>query len=573
MEKPIARFLGLTGQLFQANLSNRHPDSPILPTRRAPWDAALVLLFTLIAFYSASSVEGRALAEPDRLNAIESYIDTTWDALTRSNQDLLASLKDPKLGERDRWTLYVAQDVDDRTIEKDLRAKLPEAAMAQIQIRGLPAHVDDIDEHGLLYLPEPYVVPGGRFNEMYGWDSYFILVGLLRDGKTELARFMVDNFVYQVEHYGKILNANRTYYLTRSQPPFLTAMVLGVYEQNGDKEWLVGTLPAIERTYEMWISEPHLTAETGLSRYYDLGSGPAPEVVADERDAEGRTHYDRVREYFKTHDVRAYDEVLYYDSAKDQLTDLFYVGDRSMRESGFDPSNRFGPFNADITFYNPVCLNSLLYRMETDSAQIAHILGREEDAERWRQRAAERKARIDRHLWDDAAGLYLDYRIPDGERRYYPFAATFYPLWVGAASKEQAAGVVANLPLFERPGGLMTSTNRSGSQWDAPFGWAPMQLIAVQGLRRYGYDEAADRISINFLSLVLKEFLEHNVIVEKYDVERRESDVSANIRYGYSENVIGFGWTNAAFVELLAELPQARRELVLRLGGIGTPGD
>ena len=233
-------------------------------------------------------------------------------------------------------------------VEAGLRKQMPATDFARIEIRRLPDDPREIQQQGLLYLPYPYVVPGGRFNEMYGWDSYFIQVGLLGDGEVELAKNMIDNFLYQVDHYGKILNANRTYYLTRSQPPFLTQMILGVYKKTLDRRWLEGTVPAIEKYYSFWVAEPHATKQTGLSRYYDFGDGPAPEVIADERDERGRTHYDRVKEYYRTHEVKDYDVSKFYDKQKDQLTDLFYKGDRSMRESGFDPSNRFGPFSADI---------------------------------------------------------------------------------------------------------------------------------------------------------------------------------------------------------------------------------
>jgi alpha,alpha-trehalase len=267
-----------------------------------------------------------------------------------------------------------------------------------------------------------------------------------------------------------------------------------------------------------------------------------------------------VREYYRTHDITDYDVKLYYDRAGDQLTDLFFKGDRSMRESGFDPSNRFGPFSVDIIHYAPVCLNSLLYQMEADAAEISTTLGREEEARLWRDRARARQERVNNLLWDEKAGLYFDYNFRTGNRRPYEFATTFYPLWVGLATGEQARRVRANLAKFEAPGGLLTSTQVTGSQWDAPFGWAPLQMIAVEGLRRYGYEEEADRLATKFLSLVAKEFQEHGTIVEKYDMRRRESDVSAGIRFGYSSNEIGFGWTNAAFLELLAGM----RETVKR---------
>jgi alpha,alpha-trehalase len=411
------------------------------------------------------------------------------------------------------------------------------------------------------------VVPGGRFNEMYGGDSYFIQVGLLRDGEVAAARDMAANFLYEIENYGTLLNANRTNYLTRSQPPFLTRMLLGVYEKDRNRAWLRAALPAVEKYYAFWTTEPHLVPATGLSRYYDTGEGPAPEVESDERDSAGRTHYDRAREYYKTHEVADYDVDRFYDRKTDTLTSLFYKGDRSMRESGFDPSNRFGPFSVDIVHHTPVCLNVLLYQMEKDGAEIARVAGDPAVAITWEGRARERQRRIDQYLWDEPAGLYLDYNFETKKRRRYEFASTFYPLWAGLASRRQAARVVKNLPLFEAPGGIVTSTQTTGNQWDAPFGWAPLQLIAVEGLRRYGYQADADRIARKFIALVTKEFEEHGTIVEKYDVKRRESDVAADIKFGYSANQAGFGWTNGAFVELLAGLEKSRAPARAARGG------
>ncbi len=246
----------------------------------------------------------------------------------------------------------------------------------------------------------------------------------------------------------------------------------------------------------------------------------------------------------------------YYDRDRDELTPLFYKGDRSMRESGFDPSNRFGQFSVDIIHYVPVCLNSLLYQMELDAAEITGVLGDKAAADIWRARASARKERVNQLMWDDQAGLYFDYNFQTKRRRAYEFATAFYPLWVGIANKDQAARVRANLSKFEAPGGILTSTQVTGSQWDAPFGWAPLQMIAVDGLRRYGYDEDADRVAGKFISLVAKELQEHGTIVEKYDVRRRESDVESGIKFGYSANQVGFGWTNGVVLELLAGMTQ-----------------
>ena len=530
-------------------------------TNRAPRVALPLVIVVLLAAVAAATPRGGAVATASDLAAIRAYIKRGWTELRRSHRQLLAAAADPKLPVASRrWPVYVPEDV--AAIRQRLVAEgIPDDELARIELRPLPADRSAITDHGVLWLPEPYVVPGGRFNEMYGWDSYFILIGLLRDGELELAKGMVDNAIYEIAHYGTVLNANRTYYLTRSQPPFLTEMLLGVYARTHDRVWLARAVPAIEAYYRYWTTGPHLTA-SGLSRYFDAGGGPAPEVLAGKRDAAGRTHYDRVKAYYRTHAISDYDLARFYDAGADRLTELFFVGDRSMRESGFDPSNRFGPFNVAVIDMNPVCLNSLLYQMERDAATIAGILGHRAAVATWEARATARKARIQALLWDEPAGLYLDYDTTTKQRRRYPFLTTFWPLWVGIADADQARKVVANLGLFERPGGLQTSTFESGSQWDAPYGWAPLELIAIQALRRYGYARDADRITARFLSLILQVFRDQGTIVEKYDVVARTA--ATRVAFGYATNEIGFGWTNAAFVELLADLPAARHAEVLR---------
>jgi alpha,alpha-trehalase len=346
-------------------------------------------------------------------------------------------------------------------------------------------------------------------------------------------------------------------------------MVLGVYGKTGDKAWLKSAVPALESYYKFWTTGDHLSA-AGLSRYYDAGEGPAPEALS-ERDEKGRTHYDRVKEFLKTHPITGYKLARQYDAKKDELTPFFYKNDRSMRESGFDPSDRFGPFNSEVVDISPVCLNSLLYRFEMEMGGIQALLGEAAKAEEWKRLAAARKKTINALMWDEKDGLYYDYDHAAKKRRRYEFVTTFYPLWAGIAGAGQAARVRANLPKFERAGGLMTSTRATGKQWDAPFGWAPMQMIAVEGLRRYGFAADADRAAVDFLSMILGDFLEHHVVLEKYDVVRRRSSVAAGIKFGYGTNEIGFGWTNAAFVELYAGLGKDRRADVLRLNGLTVP--
>jgi len=499
--------------------------------------------------------------------SIFDYIRQAWKEMTRSHQNLAAAAVDPKfpMPSNGRWPVYVGGGEDLASVREKLRADMPAAEMQKIDLRALPPDPGQIREQGLLYLPRPYVVPGGRFNEMYGWDSFFIQMGLLRDQQVALAKDMADNALYEVREYGKVLNANRTYYLTRSQPPFLTQMVLAVYRRTEDRKWLEESVPAIEKYYRYWTTGPHLTPATGLSRYFDPGEGPAPEVLSSEHDSGGRTDYDLIKDYFRTHRIPDYDAAQYYDAKKNELTPLLYQGDRSMRESGFDPSSRFGPFSIDIIHYDPVCLNTLLYLMELQTSEIMNTLGREGDAAVWRQRAQKRAERINELMWNETDGFYYDYDFVHGRVRHYPFLTTFYPLWAGIASANQAGRVVRNLHVFEQPGGLQTSTRKSGDQWDAPFGWAPLQWIAVEALRRYGYRNEADRISLKFLSLVQQEFARYGAIEEKYDVVRRQSDVSKSLRYGYHSNEAGFGWTNAVFTALFDELPPSDQQRLLKV--------
>src|SRR5579862_6176980 len=192
--------------------------------------------------------------------SILDYIQHTWSVLTRSHRGLAEASVDPKFRTlpNGRWPVYVAANENIERVEQELRGEMPAPGFQKIQILALPPDPGSIREQGLLYLPHDYVVPGGRFNEMYGWDSFFIQMGLLRDGELKLAKDMADNFVYEIGAYGKILNANRTYYLTRSQPPFLTQMLLAVYRRTEDRRWLEETAPAIDQYYRYWTSEPHL---------------------------------------------------------------------------------------------------------------------------------------------------------------------------------------------------------------------------------------------------------------------------------------------------------------------------
>jgi alpha,alpha-trehalase len=557
--------------------------------RRKRFAPALFFLFAICATLPAQA-QGVPGSDAKGLKPILDYISSAWDTLTRSMSDC-KSIVDPKITAQP--VLYLPKDMPEPEGVKTL------AGQCNVRVEHLPMEIhrlgeitSNIDPPGLLYLPNKYVVPGGRFNEMYGWDSYFIVRGLLQSGRVELARGMVDNFFFEIEHYGAMLNANRTYYLTRSQPPFLSSMFVAVYiatrkqpAAKEDKAWLERAYADLSKDYEMWTHEPHLAGDTGLSRYYDFGDGPPPEAVKDETG-----FYRKVAQYFFLHPEQADHYLVEAKPETEQLVDGaaytlqvcdaattmarpecepprqfklskdYYKGDRSMRESGFDVSFRFGAFSSATHHYAPVCLNTLLYKTEKDLEQISRWLGRADDAERWSKRAVERKKLITKYLWSQDQGLFFDFNFLTKQMSDYKYASTFYPLWAGLATPEQAQAVLAKLKVFEQPGGLPMSTVESGAQWDLPYGWGNIEMIAIEGLRRYKDSGDADRVSYDFLSTVAENFRRDKEIREKYNVVTRSSEAHAEL--GYQMNVVGFGWTNAAFLELLHNLP---KEVVQRL--------
>ena len=551
----------------------------------------------LSLFFFCIVLPAALFAEPDKsadakspagLEPILDYIQKTWDTLTRSIEEC-TTVVDPKLAENSVLYLPAGMAVPADVRELEHRCHIQVRSLPEKIVR--PGQIDTtaLNPQGLLYLEHKYVVPGGRFNEMYGWDSYFIVRGLVRDGRIEMAKNMVENFLFEIEHYGTILNANRSYYLSRSQPPFLTSMILAVYDAqkaagHEDKPWLERAYGYAAKDWEMWANLPHLAGDTGLARYYDFGDVPAPESLKDETD-----HYRRVAAYFLMHPEldRGYldrqpagkhkpGEVgkLYAvdvcdpastparpncEEAEDvALSKEFYRGDRSMRESGFDVSFRFGPHGAGTHHYAAVCLNSLLYKYEKDMEAMSQMLGKPQEAETWKRRAADRGDRIQKYLWDEENGLFFDYNFDQKERSTYVYITTFYPMWAGLASKEQAARIMKNIGKLEQPGGLVMSPYESEGQWDFPYAWAPTQLLAVEGMRRYGFNADADRISFNFLSMVAANFRYDGTIREKYNAVTRSSETT--VRAGYNINVVGFGWTNAVFLIFLHDLPPAMVE-------------
>jgi len=508
------------------------------------------------------------------------YIHSGWDELSRSMTDC-HSLVDEKVTTTP--VLYVPADF---TVPAEVRGL---TASCGVRVVVLPKRITKLGDlmpeelaankmpSGLLYLPNKYVVPGGRFNEMYGWDSYFIILGLLADGHEDLARGMVENFWFEIEHYGAVLNANRTYFLTRSQPPFLTSMMRAVYEAPrsftgaADKrQWLERGYALATQDYTTWIRPEHKAGTTGLARYFDYGDGPVPEMADDS------TYYSDVIRWLVSHpqqnagfliksaehpdanevvrlkriscDVTESQVCLKAEAEGYRLTRDFYEGDRAMRESGFDTSFRFGAFSGATHHFAPVCLNSLLFRYERDMAHFAHLLGKVDDAHVWEERAKRRDAAMQRYLWSPKEGTFADFDFVHGRASTYAYVTSLYPLWAGVATREQAAQIEAKLKVFERPGGLATSDTNSGMQWDEPFGWAPTNWLGVVGLASYQFRDDARRIAGEFSGTVDRGFAADGTIREKYNVEAGNADV--HVTAGYKTNVIGFGWTNGVYLKM-----------------------
>ncbi|KAI7906734.1 neutral trehalase [Cokeromyces recurvatus] len=427
----------------------------------------------------------------------------------------------------------------------------------------------------------PFIVPGGRFNEMYGWDSYFEVLGLLIDGRIELAQSMVDNFVYQIKHYGKILNANRSYYLCRSQPPFLTDMALRVYKKLDHSTtskrltntmWLANVFEFAIREYnQVWISKPRYDEKTGLSRFRPEGLGIPPETEA--------SHFDHVIQPYATAanlSIKEYMDRYNDGSIKEPLLDDYFLHDRAVRESGHDTTYRYEKVCANLA---TVDLNTLLYKYEMDIADAIDtyfdgelsyftetlangqsIITRHHSKE-WREKAKSRKEKIDKYLWNEEKGLYFDYDTVLEKQTNYESVTTLWTMWAKCASKEQAKRLIKSLYKFEALGGLVSGTkesrgvlslDRPNRQWDFPFGWAPHQIMAWQAFENYGRQDIAERLAYRWLYTITKSFVDFNgVVPEKYDVvgmthkvEVEYGNVGVEFKYVPRE---GFGWMNASY--------------------------
>jgi alpha,alpha-trehalase len=400
----------------------------------------------------------------------------------------------------------------------------------------------------LVPLPHPYVVPGGRFREVYYWDSYFTMLGLAQSGLDDVVLDMVDNFAHELDRFGHIPNGNRTYYLSRSQPPFFAHMVELAARLAGAQVYAT-YLPQLQREHAFWMAGRAGAAPGGasqrvvvlpdgtvLNRYWDDSDTPRPEAYAI--------------------DVRT------AASAEGRPASEVYRDLRATAESGIDFSSRWlgdGRTLATVrtTAIIPVDLNSLLFHLENTIVHACRQLRDRACVRSFGARARERAAAIQRYLYSDTDGYYVDYDFVRGEKRRDLTAAALYPLFVGVASQERARSTAEHVRagLLEA-GGLSTTTVNTGEQWDAPNGWAPLNWVAIRGLERYGEQALARDIGTRFLASVDAVYAAEGKLVEKYAVDGGATGGGGG-EYPLQD---GFGWTNAVTSKLLDRYASSESE-------------
>ncbi|KAI5184411.1 alpha,alpha-trehalase [Nematocida homosporus] len=418
--------------------------------------------------------------------------------------------------------------------------------------------------------PCPFYVPGGRFNEMYGWDSYFIAKGLIHSGELGEAMCIAENLRYQIDSYGKILNANRSYYLFRGNPPLFSTLIDEVIEQLGPDErethaaWIESCLDAALKEYKYF--DRGYNAELGLTRHAPGGKGIPMETEEGHFYSAIRTYVPGATDWTVS-ELEAYIERYNREEETSVMLETYLQHDRAVRESGHDNSKRVEGLAADLY---TVDLNSLLYKTEMD------IL-RHRDIPELQAKAAQRKAAINTILWNGTA--YYDYNMHTKELSKYKGASTLYPLFSRAADPEKAKILIANLDDLVGPGGILTGTKESclrepgepQRQWDYPYGWAPHQMLAWVGLINYNEHARARNLALRWCTMVGRIFSQYNgAVTEKYNVEvgshkveAEYGNIGAEIEYVPRE---GFGWTNTSWLVGLALLNEtSRRELYARI--------
>jgi alpha,alpha-trehalase len=394
-----------------------------------------------------------------------------------------------------------------------------------------------VEGSSLLSLPYSYIVPGGRFDEIYYWDSYFTMLGLRESGEVDMIENMIRNFASLIDRYGFIPNGNRSYYLSRSQPPFFSLMVELLAEVKGNGVY-EEYLPALEKEYNYWMDETGPTKHTiqmpdgsVLNRYYDQLDTPRPE---------------------------SYRQDVETSKASQEDPKVIFRNLRSAAESGWDFSSRWFADGQNITTIAttdliPVDLNCLLYHLEITLAKAFRIRSdvAKNDlalAKEFEAKAKQRKNAINEYCWSPAANWYVDCDTK-GELGREITLAGVTPLFFQIAPNERIQGIVNVLKeKFVQPGGVVTSLKETEQQWDAPNGWAPLQWLTIKGLQNYGQDALAKDIAERWISLNVKVFKETGKLMEKYDVK----DTTKLAGGGEYPGQDGFGWTNGVLLKLIS---------------------
>lgn len=390
----------------------------------------------------------------------------------------------------------------------------------------------------LLPLPKPYVVPGGRFREVYYWDSYFTMLGLAESDHWDKISDMVDNFAYEIDTFGHIPNGNRSYYLSRSQPPFFSLMVelLATHDSDALKKYR----PQMEKEYAYWMAgvdalQPgqankrvvKLDDGAVLNRYWDDRDTPRPESWLDDVNTA------------KSNPNRPATEI--------------YRDLRSAAASGWDFSSRWMDDPQKLgtirtTSIVPVDLNALMFKMEKLLARASQESGDAASASKYETLATARQKAIESHLWNDKEGWYADYDLKSKKVRNQLTAAALFPLYVKAAAQDRAEKVAAaTSSRLLKPGGIATTTVNSGQQWDAPNGWAPLQWVAAEGLQNYGQEKVSMDVTWRFLKNVQHTYDREKKLVEKYDVSTTGTGGGGG-EYPLQD---GFGWSNGVTLKML----------------------
>jgi alpha,alpha-trehalase len=404
----------------------------------------------------------------------------------------------------------------------------------------------------LINLPYPYIVPGGRFREVYYWDSYFTMLGLQVSGRTEVIQHMVDNFAHQIESFGHIPNGNRSYYLSRSQPPFFALMVSLLAEIKGEAI-LLHYRRALEKEYAFWMDGENVSAATAAGNAFD---NPAAKAASTGHRRLVRLPDGSLLNRYWDDDPsprpEAYIEDLHTAQQSGRPAEETYRHIRAAAESGWDFSSRWLSDEHQLSTIRtcdllPIDLNCLLYFLEKTLVHTYRQLPDHTPVEVFKDRARLRKAAILNHCWDAEQGFFFDFNHTEGHRSSSATLATVFPLFFQLADAEQAAGVAKMIAeKFLKPGGLITTLSHSGQQWDAPNGWAPLQWMAYKGLASYGHTELAEKIRQNWLSLCEKTYTHTGKMMEKYDVENPDAPGGG----GEYPNQDGFGWTNGVYLKM-----------------------